>query len=103
MLRSSKTIVDVQPLAGYQLHLRFDDGVEGIVDISQIIEFTGIFTPLKNPDYFAKVQVNTGGDLSNLTHGSPVISILSCIIRLHWFGQFAQSGRNVKPERLILH
>ncbi|MEQ8968897.1 MAG: DUF2442 domain-containing protein [Coleofasciculus sp. C1-SOL-03] len=53
-----KDIVDVQPLAGYQLHLRFDDGVEGIVDISQIIEFTGIFTPLKNPDYFAKVRVN---------------------------------------------
>ena len=53
-----KDIVDVQPLEGYQLHLRFDDGVEGIVDISQIIEFTGIFTPLKNPDYFAKVRVN---------------------------------------------
>jgi hypothetical protein len=53
-----KDIVDVQPLAGYQLHLRFDDGVEGIVDISQIIEFTGIFTPLNNPDYFAKVRVN---------------------------------------------
>jgi len=53
-----KDIVDVQPLKGYQLHLRFDDGVEGIVDISQIIEFTGIFTPLKNPDYFAKVRVN---------------------------------------------
>jgi len=53
-----KDIIDVQPLAGYQLHLRFDDGVEGIVDIRKIIEFTGVFTPLKDPDYFAKVRIN---------------------------------------------
>ncbi|MBE9126040.1 MULTISPECIES: DUF2442 domain-containing protein [unclassified Coleofasciculus] len=53
-----KDIIDVQPLEGYKLRLRFDDGIEGIVDISKIIEFTGIFTPLQDPDYFAKVQVN---------------------------------------------
>ncbi len=53
-----KDIIDVQPLEGYKLRLRFDDGVEGIVDISKIIEFTGVFTPLQDPDYFAKVRVN---------------------------------------------
>lgn len=53
-----KDIFDVKPLEGYQLHLQFDDGVESIVDISQIIEFTGMFTPLKNPEYFTKVPVN---------------------------------------------
>ncbi|HEY9651061.1 MAG TPA: DUF2442 domain-containing protein [Coleofasciculaceae cyanobacterium] len=51
-------IIDVRPLEGYKLYLRFDDGVEGIVDISKIVEFTGIFTPLQEREYFAKVQVN---------------------------------------------
>jgi len=53
-----KDIIHVQPLGEYKLLIQFDDGVEGIVDISQIIEFTGIFSPLKNPEYFATVQVN---------------------------------------------
>jgi hypothetical protein len=32
-----KYIVSVKPLEGYQLYLCFEDGTEGIVDISQII------------------------------------------------------------------
>jgi hypothetical protein len=53
-----KDIVAVQPLAQYQLHLCFEDGIEGTVDISQMIEFRGIFAPLQDPIYFATVTVN---------------------------------------------
>jgi hypothetical protein len=53
-----KDIVAVRPLENYQLHLRFEDGVEGTIDISQLIGFSGVFTPLKEPDYFAQVQVH---------------------------------------------
>lgn len=53
-----KDIVSVKPLEGYQLHLRFEDGTEGIVDISQLIQFTGIFAPLQDRAYFSQVQVN---------------------------------------------
>jgi ribosomal protein S1 len=38
-----KDIVAVQPLEDYQIHLRFEDGIEGVVDVSQLIEFSGIF------------------------------------------------------------
>lgn len=51
-------IVAVELLEGYQLHLCFEDGTEGIVDISQIIQFTGIFAPLQDRAYFSQVQVN---------------------------------------------
>jgi hypothetical protein len=51
-------IVAVEPLENYQLRIHFEDGVEGIVQLSQVINFTGVFAPLKDPDYFATVKVN---------------------------------------------
>ncbi len=53
-----KDITHVQPLPNYQLHLRFEDNIEGTVDFTQIIPFSGIFAPLQDPLYFATVQVN---------------------------------------------
>ena len=53
-----KDIISVKPLEGYQLYLCFEDGTEGIVDISQVIQFTGIFAPLQDRAYFSQVQVN---------------------------------------------
>jgi Protein of unknown function (DUF2442) len=53
-----KDIIAVHPLEQYQLHLQFEDGIEGNVDISQLIEFRGIFAPLQDPTYFATVTVN---------------------------------------------
>lgn len=53
-----KDIISLKPLEEYQLHLCFEDGTEGIVDISQIIQFTGIFAPLQDRAYFSQVQVN---------------------------------------------
>lgn len=53
-----KDIVAVKPLSGYQLWLSFEDGVEGVVDISKVIDFRGIFASLENVAYFAQVQVH---------------------------------------------
>ena len=48
-------IVEVRRLGGYRLHLRFQDGSEGDVDISQWVPFTGVFERLKDPHEFDKV------------------------------------------------
>lgn len=48
-----KDIVDVTPRGGYRLHLRFEDGVEGEVDIADLIRFTGVFSTLEDPGEFA--------------------------------------------------
>lgn len=53
-----KDIIAAQPLDDYQLHLKFEDEVEGVVDIAELIQFTGIFEPLSDPAYFAQVTVN---------------------------------------------
>ncbi len=53
-----KDIVDARPLDGYRLWLRFEDGVEGVVDLERQISFKGVFTPLRERSYFSQVQVN---------------------------------------------
>jgi hypothetical protein len=53
-----KGIVSVQPLEGYRLNLRFEDGVEGIVDVSRLTEFNGVFAPIRDRAYFEQVRVN---------------------------------------------
>jgi len=53
-----KDIVSVKPLENYQLYLKFEDNQEGIIDISQLIDFTEIFAPLQDLTYFAQVKIN---------------------------------------------
>ncbi|MUG97275.1 DUF2442 domain-containing protein [Scytonema sp. UIC 10036] len=53
-----KDIVAVEPQENYQLRICFEDGVEGVVDISKIVKFTGVFAPLQNQEDFARVEVN---------------------------------------------
>jgi len=54
-----KDIVAVTPLSDYRLDLRFEDGVEGVVDITKRASFTGVFAPLRDPKTFAAAQVNS--------------------------------------------
>jgi Protein of unknown function (DUF2442) len=54
-----KDIVDVRPAAGYQLHLRFEDGVEGTVDLAKLVGLEGVFAPLRDRAFFEQVRVNS--------------------------------------------
>lgn len=51
-------VVSATVLEGYQVKLRFKDGVEGIVDISKMVKFSGVFAPLTDYNYFSKMSVN---------------------------------------------
>jgi len=51
-------VVAVKPLDAYRLHLVFEDGAKGIVDVSELITFTAIFEPLKQQDFFSRVSVD---------------------------------------------
>ncbi len=51
-------IIEVNHQKKHRLYLKFEDGKEGIVDISQLIEFTGIFAKLQDINYFKTVKLN---------------------------------------------
>jgi hypothetical protein len=51
-------VVEVRPLGGYRVHLRFEDGVEGDLDLGDMIEFKGILAPLSDEKEFSKVRLH---------------------------------------------
>lgn len=50
-------VSEVQCVGGYRLRLRFDDGSSGLIDFSSE-EWAGVFAPLADPDFFARVQLD---------------------------------------------
>jgi Protein of unknown function (DUF2442) len=52
-------VVEVQALSDYRLRLRFDDGVEGLVDVRELVPFVGIFEPLGQPEFFSDVRLSS--------------------------------------------
>jgi uncharacterized protein DUF2442 len=51
-------VVEVEPRGEYGLWLRFQNGVQGEVDLGPALTFQGVFAPLRDPAYFARVCVN---------------------------------------------
>ena len=53
-------ITAVKPLANRRLLLTFADGLEGTIDLDQVIdEYNGVFHALLDDGYFRQVSVNT--------------------------------------------
>lgn len=52
-------IVHVEAREPYRLHLRFADGVAGEVDLEQMIRFDGVFAPIRSPEVFASVRLDS--------------------------------------------
>jgi len=52
-----RDIVEAQVREGHRLWIRFEDGVEGEVDIAGLVPFEGVFAPLRDPAAFRTVRV----------------------------------------------
>ena len=53
-----KDVVSVEPLANHRLRIRFDDGTEGVVDVAETVQFSGVFEPLRDESFFAQATVH---------------------------------------------
>lgn len=53
-----KDVISVSPSAPYRLTVRFEDGVEGSVELDELVRFEGVFAPLRDPSEFRKVSVH---------------------------------------------
>ncbi len=52
-----RDVVEVQSRPEHHIFVRFDDGIAGEVDVAALVQFTGVFEPLRDPASFAQVQV----------------------------------------------
>jgi hypothetical protein len=48
----------VRHISGFRLEIEFDTGETGIVDLSDLPEDGGVFSPLADPDYFRRVFIH---------------------------------------------
>ncbi|MGQ0562920.1 MAG: DUF2442 domain-containing protein [Gemmatimonadota bacterium] len=53
-------IVYLEPLPGYRLRVRFDDGTEGVVELEDRL-FGPVFEPLRDPELFRQVTIDEFG------------------------------------------
>jgi hypothetical protein len=53
-----KDIISAKAVGDYRLQLRFEDGVEGVVDLAKQVSFRRVFEPLRDAAYFAQVRVD---------------------------------------------
>jgi hypothetical protein len=50
-------LIEAIPLDGYEVHLRFADGLAADVDLSYLVGLGPVFEPLRDIDYFRKLEV----------------------------------------------
>jgi hypothetical protein len=55
-------IIKVKPLPHYKIWIQFKDGIEGVVDVSHLLN-KGVFVKWKTPGEFEKVEIGTSGEL----------------------------------------
>jgi len=57
-----KDLSSVEALSDYRLRVRFNDGLEGVVDLSRRVRSpdAGVFTVLADPERFAQVGIEFG-------------------------------------------
>ena len=53
-----RDIVEAHATGGHRLHIRFEDGIAGEIDLGKLIEFKGVFSPLESPEEVARVRVD---------------------------------------------
>jgi Protein of unknown function (DUF2442) len=55
----ASNVAEARPVVPYRVYVRFDDGAEDIIDLQDFAPFQGVFAPLRDPNEFAKVTVNS--------------------------------------------
>ncbi len=51
-------VAEARHVGEHRLHLRFRDGVEGEVDIAEVVPFDGVFAVFRDIGFFAQVYVD---------------------------------------------
>src|SRR5438034_4304238 len=77
-----KDVVEVRPLGGHRLYLKYDDGVHGEVDVAQFVRFDGVFEELRDPARFAEVRVDPDLGTRSEEHTSELQSHSDLVCRL---------------------
>ncbi len=57
-MRSTPLLTEAEPLGGCTVRVRFEEGTTGEVDLSYLLDYGGVFGPLRDPDYFCQLRAD---------------------------------------------
>jgi Protein of unknown function (DUF2442) len=58
LMRSTPLLTEVAPADGYTVYVRFADGLSAEVDLSYLVDYGGIFRPLRDISYFRGLRAD---------------------------------------------
>jgi len=57
-MRSTSLLTEAKPVGGYTVRVYFDDGTSGELDLSYLLDYGGVFEPLRDRDYFCQLRAD---------------------------------------------
>jgi len=83
-------VISVAVTGNHLVRVKFDDGVEGQVDLSKHLSFKGVFEPLLDIEYFARVAIEDGGGSICWPNGADIDPLV-----LHdWISHSTRTGES---------
>lgn len=58
-MRSTPLLISAEPSGGYTVHVRFEDGLSADVDLSYLLDYGGVFEPLRDLEYFRRLRADS--------------------------------------------
>lgn len=57
-MRSTPLLIDAKAAEGYVVHVSFEDGLTADVDLSYLLDYGGVFEPLRDLKYFRQLRAD---------------------------------------------
>jgi len=57
-VRRTPPLIEATPSDGYNVHVRFEDGTGAVVDLAYLVDYGGVFEPLRDPDFFRQLRAD---------------------------------------------
>jgi hypothetical protein len=58
-MRSTPLLVKATASDRHMVHVRFEDGLAADVDLSYLLDYGGVFEPLRDPEYFRQLRADS--------------------------------------------
>jgi hypothetical protein len=58
VMQTTPLLVEAMLADGYEVRVRFEDGLTARVNLSYLLEYGGVFEPLRDPEYFRRLRAD---------------------------------------------
>jgi hypothetical protein len=51
-------LIEATPTEGYAVHVRFEDSTRADIDLAYLLDYGGVFEPLRDPEFFRQLRAD---------------------------------------------